>query len=175
MATTSPFDLVSPLAEALGIDDVIATRYGERDGAYDGSIADETTFVVMGGMTEPVSASLKESFAVGWSLGEALRGAVAALGAVGENAPRTLTAAQLEVAVLDRRRSGRTFRRIVGAELDVLLGPGQRDAPAATPESAETTAPADTGELSVPPVQAIDEPELAAPPPADPAEGSDQP
>jgi putative phosphoserine phosphatase/1-acylglycerol-3-phosphate O-acyltransferase len=39
MATTSPFDLVKPLADALGIDHVIATRYGERDGAYDGSIA----------------------------------------------------------------------------------------------------------------------------------------
>jgi putative phosphoserine phosphatase/1-acylglycerol-3-phosphate O-acyltransferase len=38
MATTSPYDLVAPLAEALGIDDVIATRYGERDGAYDGTI-----------------------------------------------------------------------------------------------------------------------------------------
>jgi putative phosphoserine phosphatase/1-acylglycerol-3-phosphate O-acyltransferase len=38
MATTSPFDLVSPLAEALGIDDVIATRYGELDGRYDGSV-----------------------------------------------------------------------------------------------------------------------------------------
>ena len=38
MATTSPFDLVQPLADALGIDDVIATRYGERDGAYDGTI-----------------------------------------------------------------------------------------------------------------------------------------
>ena len=38
MATTSPFDLVCPLAEALGIDDVIATRYGERDGRYDGTV-----------------------------------------------------------------------------------------------------------------------------------------
>lgn len=38
MATTSPFDLVCPLANALGFDDVIATRYGERDGAYDGTV-----------------------------------------------------------------------------------------------------------------------------------------
>ncbi len=90
--------------------------------AYDGSIADETTFVVMGGTTEPVTASLKDAYQPGWPLGEALRGAVAALGTVGESAPRSLTAAQLEVAVLDRRRSGRTFRRVVGAELDVLLG-----------------------------------------------------
>jgi len=39
MATTSPYDLVKPLADELGMDDVIATRYGERDGAYDGTIA----------------------------------------------------------------------------------------------------------------------------------------
>lgn len=38
MATTSPYDLVAPLAEKLGIDDVVATRYGERDGAYDGTV-----------------------------------------------------------------------------------------------------------------------------------------
>ena len=38
LATTSPFDLVSPLARMLGMDDVIATRYGERNGAYDGTI-----------------------------------------------------------------------------------------------------------------------------------------
>jgi putative phosphoserine phosphatase/1-acylglycerol-3-phosphate O-acyltransferase len=38
IATTSPFDLVKPLADALGVDDVIATRYGERNGAYDGTI-----------------------------------------------------------------------------------------------------------------------------------------
>ncbi len=38
LATTSPYDLVRPLADTVGFDDVIATRYGERDGAYDGSI-----------------------------------------------------------------------------------------------------------------------------------------
>jgi putative phosphoserine phosphatase/1-acylglycerol-3-phosphate O-acyltransferase len=38
MATTSPFDLVSPLAEALGMDAVLATRYGEVDGHYDGTV-----------------------------------------------------------------------------------------------------------------------------------------
>ena len=38
MATTSPYDLVCPLADALGFDAVLATRYGERDGAYDGTV-----------------------------------------------------------------------------------------------------------------------------------------
>jgi hypothetical protein len=46
---------------------------------------------------------------------------VAALGTTGENAPRELLPAQLEVAVLDRTVAGRTFRRIVGGTLAALL------------------------------------------------------
>lgn len=39
IATTSPHDLVAPLAEALGVDDLVATRYGVGDdGCYDGTI-----------------------------------------------------------------------------------------------------------------------------------------
>ena len=39
LATTSPYDLVKPFADLLGLDDVVATRYGEAaDGTYDGSI-----------------------------------------------------------------------------------------------------------------------------------------
>jgi len=41
LATTSPYDLVRPLADLLGFDGVIATRYGERDGVYTGSIDGE--------------------------------------------------------------------------------------------------------------------------------------
>ena len=39
LATTSPFDLVKPFADELGLDGVVATRYGLRDDrTYDGSI-----------------------------------------------------------------------------------------------------------------------------------------
>ena len=39
IATTTPYDLVKPLADWLGFDDVIATRYGiNADGTFDGSI-----------------------------------------------------------------------------------------------------------------------------------------
>lgn len=41
LATTTPFDLVSPLAERLGFDDVVATRYAEHDGAYTGALEGE--------------------------------------------------------------------------------------------------------------------------------------
>ena len=39
LATTTPYDLVKPLADLLGLDDVIATRYGvSADGTYDGTL-----------------------------------------------------------------------------------------------------------------------------------------
>jgi putative phosphoserine phosphatase/1-acylglycerol-3-phosphate O-acyltransferase len=42
LATTTPDDMIRPLADRLGFDDVIATRYGiDHDGRYDGTIAGE--------------------------------------------------------------------------------------------------------------------------------------
>jgi putative phosphoserine phosphatase/1-acylglycerol-3-phosphate O-acyltransferase len=42
LATTTPYELIAPFAEAVGFDDVIATRYGSTDGeVYDGTIDGE--------------------------------------------------------------------------------------------------------------------------------------
>jgi putative phosphoserine phosphatase/1-acylglycerol-3-phosphate O-acyltransferase len=39
LATTTPYDLVKPFADRLGLDDVVATRYGvDADGRYDGTL-----------------------------------------------------------------------------------------------------------------------------------------
>lgn len=38
IATTSPDDLVRPLAEALGFDDIVATHYARTDGVFEGSV-----------------------------------------------------------------------------------------------------------------------------------------
>jgi len=39
LATTTPYDLVKPLADRLGLDDVVATRYGVHDdGTYNGTL-----------------------------------------------------------------------------------------------------------------------------------------
>ena len=38
LATTTPYDLVAPLARRLGIDEVVATRYASRDGRYTGRL-----------------------------------------------------------------------------------------------------------------------------------------
>ena len=94
---------------------------------YDGSIADEPHFVVMGGTTEPISTALTDSYSENLSLADAVSTAVQALGAGGNGTePRTLSPSTLEVAVLDANRPRRAFRRITGAALDALLP----DAPA---------------------------------------------
>ena len=41
LATTTPHDLVTPLAERLGFDDVVATRYAEEGGSYTGQLEGE--------------------------------------------------------------------------------------------------------------------------------------
>jgi proteasome alpha subunit len=102
---------------------------------YDGSIADEPHFVVMGGTTEPIITALNETFIENASLGEATKIAINALTAsTGGNGsePRVLGSDTLEVAVLDVNRPRRAFRRITGAALEALLpepqaGPAEPD------------------------------------------------
>ncbi|ANW65350.1 proteasome subunit alpha [Mycobacterium sp. djl-10] len=94
---------------------------------YDGSIADEPHFVVMGGTTEPIATALKDTYAENASLGDAVKIAVNALQAGTNGEQRTLGASTLEVAILDANRPRRAFRRITGAALDPLLP--QADSP----------------------------------------------
>jgi len=108
--------------------------------SYDGSVADEQGHVVMGGQSEQLGRFLDEAWQPGLALDEVLRLAVRALGSGGEgDAPREIAANQLEVAVLDRTRPRRAFRRLSGTVLEDLLRPapggGDADAPAADPAS----------------------------------------
>ncbi|MER7070378.1 proteasome subunit alpha [Terrabacter sp. NPDC000476] len=93
---------------------------------YDGSVADERGFVAMGGASDVAEERLGAAWRPGMTLGEALTVAVDVL-ASGENGERRpLDAAQLEVAVLDRDRPRRSFRRITGPLLTRLLeGPDE--------------------------------------------------
>jgi len=89
---------------------------------YDGSVADQHGFVVMGGASGAAEERLKAGWREGMPLGDALMLAVAALAAdPAGGEPRPLAPEQLEVAVLDRNRPRRTFRRIVGPLLADLL------------------------------------------------------
>lgn len=94
---------------------------------YDGSIADEPHFVVMGGTTEPITTALKDSYTENADLTDAVRIAVKALRAgssesssSGSDQP-SLGVSSLEVAILDAKRPRRAFRRITGSALDALL------------------------------------------------------
>ncbi len=89
---------------------------------YDGSIADEPHFVVMGGTTEPITTALKESYAENADLADAVRIALDALKAGSDgNGQPNLGVSTLEVAILDASRPRRAFRRVTGAALEALL------------------------------------------------------
>jgi proteasome alpha subunit len=127
---------------------------------YDGSVADEHGYVVMGGQAEQISSFLEKEYASGLDLEAALRLAVRALGQTSSGqaasvkpasgSTRDIAAAQLEVAVLDRGRPQRKFRRIVGQRLDQLLGPAAGGAAAAEgdahPVSEQDAGQPETGE-----------------------------
>ncbi|UJP38911.1 proteasome subunit alpha [Cellulomonas palmilytica] len=90
---------------------------------YDGSVADEHGWVVMGGQAERLGTLVGDAWQPGMTLPQVLRLAVRALGAPPEDGgeQRTIPAAQLEVAVLDRTRPRRAFRRLAGPLLEDLL------------------------------------------------------
>nr|BFE56624.1 proteasome subunit alpha [Dactylosporangium thailandense] len=90
---------------------------------YDGSVQDEQGMVTMGGQSDAIATAVKSRLRPDQTLAEALRLAVEGLGSVGGEGgqPRKLAAHQLEVAVLDRNRPGRTFRRLTGLALTAIL------------------------------------------------------
>jgi proteasome alpha subunit len=128
--------------------------------SWDGSVSDEPGFVAFGGQADQVSAALKEAFSDNMSLPQALAAALAALTApapatpagsgssasaaastAGNGTPTELTASQLEVAILDRARAHRTFRRLQGPRLEELIAESRSTADAET-TAAPQAAPA---------------------------------
>lgn len=88
---------------------------------YDGSVADVQGFGVMGGASEPVTSYLSEHYREDLGLAEALQLAATALGRDAEP-PRTVAAADLEVAVLDRTRlQVRKFKRYTDDQVSAAL------------------------------------------------------
>ena len=114
---------------------------------FDGSVTDEPGFVAFGGQADQVSAALKERYSDDMSLSEAFAAALAALSASGNGERPEFTAAQLEVAVLDRARDHRTFRRIRAARLEQLLAEAR---PAAEPPADSSGAPGTPGSPGTP-------------------------
>jgi proteasome alpha subunit len=157
-----------PTGKPYEVEIVVAEVGAKPDGdqiyriSWDGSVSDEPGFVAFGGPADQVAAALKERFSDGMSLTEALGAALAALAAgaaagAAANGQPELTAANLEVAILDRARAHRTFRRLHGPRLEELITESRT---AATAENAEA--------------QATDEPSSASDePPTGPSSAGD--
>ena len=85
--------------------------------SYDGRVMDEHGFTVLGGQAEDLAEIMRPQFQEGLDLAAAVRLSVSVLA----GPERTLTAAELEAAVLDRNLGRRTFRRITESELTTIL------------------------------------------------------
>ena len=126
---------------------------------FDGSVTDESGYVAFGGDAGKVSAVLKERYTDGMTLAEAFGAAITALSALtapgsagnaasassggnGGDRPE-LTASQLEVAILDRSREHRRFRRVRAARLEELLAEVRAAAAAAEAQATADQASAD--------------------------------
>ncbi|MEJ7833974.1 MAG: proteasome subunit alpha [Nocardioides sp.] len=157
---------------------------------FQGQVADEHRYAVMGGDTETVSAYLEEHFTEGATLEAALRVAVAALGHAASEAGkaeiRVIPATDLEVAVLDRTRTQlRKFTRLGPPRVDALLGdraPATPDEPSVEddqPDTASTTPlpddPADPTDQVSGAVAPLEDPVSGEPPIAPPSRSPTDP
>jgi proteasome alpha subunit len=86
--------------------------------SFDGSITDEQGFAAIGGRSDAIMIHLKDHYRPELPLRDALRLCAEAL----ENsAGQKVKNQSLEVAVLDRNRMGRKFRRLASDEIEGLL------------------------------------------------------
>jgi len=84
---------------------------------YDGTLIDETSYCVLGGDAEAIGSRLEGQVAPDIELAAAVRLAASAL----SGPDRTLSAADSEVAVLERSAGRRCFRRIENGEVEAIL------------------------------------------------------
>jgi proteasome alpha subunit len=146
---TKPYEVEICVAEVgASVDDDQLYRV-----SFDGSVQTEPGRLVIGGQSEPVAQIVRDRHRPDMSLSDALHLAVDALASVGGEGgqSREVPAAQLEVAVLDRRKTGRTFRRLVGAALTSLLERGIVEDLAPEPAVSVPPAPAKKDDQQPPP------------------------
>jgi proteasome alpha subunit len=110
-----PFEVEVLVVE---VGDVSSTKNEIYHILYDGTIEDEKNYAAMGGQSEEIRRYLKDNFQESLDLAAALKLGVRAL-MVTQN--KTLTERDLEVAVLDRTKERRKFRRIPAEVLHQLL------------------------------------------------------
>ena len=87
---------------------------------FDGTIQDQEGFIVIGGSVDNLQSHMSSHYRAGLSLGGALKLGRDALHRA-ENGNPDLAARHLEVALLDRTRTGRKFRRLAPSDIQQLL------------------------------------------------------
>ena len=105
--------------------EIMVVEVGKEDGlnemyriSFDGSIFDERGFAAIGGRSEAINIFLKERFKPLSSLKESIALSMDAIETVTN---QKIAPQGLEVAILDRGRSGRKFRRLLAPELKEIL------------------------------------------------------
>jgi proteasome alpha subunit len=89
---------------------------------YDGSMTDMTHYATIGGDADRLGDVIRGGWKAGMPLRDAARLARKALAGSGNGGSvDDLDEKSLEIAILDRTRVGRTFRRVVGEEAQALL------------------------------------------------------
>jgi proteasome alpha subunit len=89
---------------------------------YDGSMSDMTHWATIGGDADKLGDVIRGGWKAGLALKDAAKLARRALAGSGNGASiDDLDEKTLEIAILDRTRVGRTFRRVVGEEAQALL------------------------------------------------------
>lgn len=88
---------------------------------FDGSLADEYGFVAIGGQAEEINQTLGQTWKSNLDFAGSLNIAVQALSGQASSEQDTFNALSLEVAVLDRNKSGRAFRRLSVEQIDSLI------------------------------------------------------
>lgn len=105
--------------------ELVVAEVGESEAAdqlyrigFDGSVADEQGFVAMGGSVEPITAELNRKWEPGMDLSSSVK---LARDVLSGDRPEPLTESLLEVALLERGRPRRSFRRLTGEKLAAAL------------------------------------------------------
>ena len=116
--------------------------------AYDGTVADEQRFTVLGGEADAIAQRMTARFVQGWLLREAIRACVASL----SGPTRTLHAEDMEVAVLEHGPWRRAFRRVGDEEVAAMLADGESVAPTppVSPRASSSAGNGSEGEASDP-------------------------
>jgi proteasome alpha subunit len=85
---------------------------------YDGTVMDEEGFTVLGGQADTIREALRADYQPTIDLAGAVQLGAKVLGSADQP---SVPGEQLEVAVLERGKERRAFRRLKGADLDALL------------------------------------------------------